>query len=220
MTVYIEFFGLPGCGKSTISHKVASVLRRQGNKVIEPTYYIDHNYPRVIRKIIKLSQLLFLLIKLPKKSLQLKQLVKENGYTGSDILKQMSNIAYKINVYNLARADYILFDEGVLQSSVSLGNTPGRVICNEQKLLALCKNVLIVKIYIKTSVEIVLERLAARCEHDSRVEKIGNVKRQKEELNRISECLDAMNKDAIVIDNDRINPGKAVKTILNYLNDR
>ena len=150
MTVYIEFFGLPGCGKSTISHKVASVLRRQGNKVIEPTYYIDHNYPRVIRKIIKLSQLLFLLIKFPKKSLQLKQLVKENGYTGSDIIKQMSNIAYKINVYNLARADYILFDEGVLQSSVSLGNTPGRVICNEQKLLALCENVLIVKIYIKT----------------------------------------------------------------------
>ena len=33
LTAYVEFLGLPGCGKSFISHKVAESLRREGVKV-------------------------------------------------------------------------------------------------------------------------------------------------------------------------------------------
>ena len=44
--------GLPGCGKSTVSHLLAERLRVEGFKVSEPSYSIDHQKPlwRKIRK--------------------------------------------------------------------------------------------------------------------------------------------------------------------------
>lgn len=38
----VEFLGLPGSGKSTVSHAVADVLRRRGLVVDEPTWSVDH----------------------------------------------------------------------------------------------------------------------------------------------------------------------------------
>ena len=47
----IDFYGLPGSGKSTISHLLADKLRGEVD-VIEPSFHIDHDYS-VIERIIK-----------------------------------------------------------------------------------------------------------------------------------------------------------------------
>ena len=44
-TEFIEFYGLPGSGKSTLSHIVAERLRSEGYAVEEPSYDIDHQHP-------------------------------------------------------------------------------------------------------------------------------------------------------------------------------
>jgi thymidylate kinase len=40
--VWVEFLGMPGSGKSTVSHALAGVLRQRGMTVAEPTYATDH----------------------------------------------------------------------------------------------------------------------------------------------------------------------------------
>ena len=97
--IHIEFFGLPGCGKSTISHQVAERLRAKGYKVYEPTYYSDHNLKPVCRKLRKLLATMYYSISHHKEYLSLIRLAKENGYTGfKDSLKQICELFNKVTL--------------------------------------------------------------------------------------------------------------------------
>jgi ABC-type dipeptide/oligopeptide/nickel transport system ATPase component len=53
----IEFLGLPGCGKSTLSHSVAEQLRREGRAVNEATYILNHRRHKLERLLRKLGHL-------------------------------------------------------------------------------------------------------------------------------------------------------------------
>ncbi len=48
----VEFFGIPGCGKSTLAHATAAHLRAIGVAVDEPTFLLDRrsSMPRIGRK--------------------------------------------------------------------------------------------------------------------------------------------------------------------------
>ena len=47
--VILEFFGMPGSGKSTVSHLLAERLRGNGYTVIEPSWLIDNKKSKVKR---------------------------------------------------------------------------------------------------------------------------------------------------------------------------
>lgn len=171
-TVFLEFYGLPGSGKSTISHIVAEELRKMGKNVEEPTYDIDHKYSGNIRKVIKLLKLVRSALLNPKEYKALCVLIKANGYTGIEVLSQAANIVPKLWEYDHTRSDYEIFDEGLTQSAISLVNNERNSSENEVSLYSLCKKRVVRKFYIKVSPETALLRMAGRDMHDSRIEKM------------------------------------------------
>ena len=51
--VIVEFLGLPGVGKSSVSHRVAEILSGRGLPVRQPTFTLDHGpgkFQRTVRK--------------------------------------------------------------------------------------------------------------------------------------------------------------------------
>ncbi len=171
-TLFLEFYGLPGCGKSTVSHALSNELRKQGKTVIEPTYDIDHKYSKSVRRIIKLSKLVRYSLLYPQKYIALCTLIRKNGYKGAGLLSQTVNITSKLWAYDHAKSDYVIFDEGLTQSAISLEIFNGNSLRNEFNLFRLCKKRKTIKFYIKVSPEIALIRMKKRNKHDSRIEKI------------------------------------------------
>ncbi len=202
LTRFLEFYGMPGSGKSTVSHLVADALRRRGDTVIEPTYDTDHARFASIRKLRKLVKLFLYAAVHPKKLAALKRLAKENGNRGAEILSQTANIVQKLQVYDrAARCNYVIFDEGLTQSAVSLvKNGQKSASENERILYGLCGKRTVMKIYIRVSAETALERMEGREKHDSRIEKIpGVVNRRKALLNYEKQCETIA--DSITADN-------------------
>jgi len=173
-SIYLEFYGLPGCGKSTISHMAAEELRKNGNRVIEPTYDLDHRNSGINRKLKKIWRLVVFSVAHPKKSRKLRKLIKENEYSGAEALSQAANIASKLWAYYNAAADFVIFDEGLSQSAISLAKNTKKCPYNEQKLYELIKERKILKYYIKVDTETAIKRMMSREKHDSRIEKMND----------------------------------------------
>ena len=185
-TIFLEFYGLPGCGKSTISHKIAKLLRIQGYRIFEPTYILDHNYSSSKRKLLKTLFTLEYFIYNPISFLRLLFLVISNGYKRKDILSQVVNIAYKLAFYRNTNSDYIIMDEGLTQSAISLSQSKKKSSVNNEKILYdFSKNRKVIKIYINVSTEEALNRLSKRNKHDSRIEKINDYSERKLEMTSI-----------------------------------
>ena len=54
----VEFVGIPGAGKSTLSHAVAEELRRRGQHVTEPTRDLTHRsgtQRRILSKLVEIT---------------------------------------------------------------------------------------------------------------------------------------------------------------------
>ena len=172
LTLFLEFYGLPGCGKSTASHMVAAELRKQGKNVSEPTFDMDHKSSGKVRKVKKLLKLFRYAVAHPKKYKALKTLVSKNGYGGSGGLSQCANITQKLLAYEHEKSDVVIFDEGLTQSSISLSQGRMNAAENEKELFALCPKRNVKKIYVNVSPEVALKRMEGRSQHDSRIEKI------------------------------------------------
>jgi len=171
-TVFLEFYGLPGSGKSTISHLVAEELRRKGKIVAEPTYDTDHRYSRNVRRGIKLLRLIRYVLYNPRKYKELCKQIRTNGYTGTEVLLQAANITPKLWEYDHAKADFVIFDEGLTQSAIALSANKGGNSENERFLYDLCQQRSVRKLYINVTPETALSRMVGRDKHDSRIEKI------------------------------------------------
>lgn len=211
LIVFLEFYGLPGCGKSTISHLVAEELRKQGKIVKEPTYDLDHKLPGGKRKTIKLLRLLQYGVFHHGQYKYLTQMIKDNGYSGAEIVSQAANIAPKLWVYEKASADYVVFDEGLVQSAISLCRGKRNSTENETALHSLCEERKVLKIYIRVNTETALERMAGRDKHDSRIEKISGPKEQREALKAFEERIECIS-SGLVIDEGTIDA--SVKKIM------
>ena len=202
-TVFLEFYGLPGSGKSTLSHLFAEELRNRKNTVKEPTYYIDHNYNQYFRKTIKLLKYIRYMFCHPIRNIQLIQCVIRNGYRGVSIISQCSNIAQKLWFYDHAHSDYVVFDEGLTQSAISLSYTEKiNIIENEKILYSLCKKRATIKIYICISVEEAKKRLTKRNTHNSRIERIIGNEQQDNKMKIIQAFCRSISSDVIIYGNE------------------
>ncbi len=182
-TVILDFFGVPGSGKTTKSHEIANSYRRNGKTVIEPSYYLDHGVPPIIRKIKKYS----MLFSIPsEKRRRIKEIVAANGYDGSNgKLNQIVNIASKLHAirkyqYN---TDYIIFDEGLAQAAISLSVNSGiSADDNLRQIVSLIDNAPEIQLIdLRLSIVEALRRIELRNTGDTRVE-VMSTEKEKETL--------------------------------------
>lgn len=214
MTRFIEFYGMPGSGKSTISHQVADRLRAEGVSVSEPTYDVDHRYRSIRRRIHKLSSLVKYALENPANSALLKRLVRDAGYRGSSAFSMRAGIANKLLVYAQDRADYVLLDEGLSQSSISLAYKGSSCVNNEKNLYDLCDADNIIKIYVRVPVDAVMERMNARDKHDSRIEAIQDMKLRNRAAKQFEEQCEQL-KPSLVLDDMTVDD--AVNEVVSFI---
>lgn len=178
--IVLEFYGLPGCGKSTISHKLADDLRSKGLSVWEPSYEIDRKSGKTMRKVVKFAKLANFAICNYRAYKGVRELVEANGYQGMSALHQLANIAHKIDSYKLAdRYDVTIWDEGLVQASISLAvNGCRNASENENSLMTYTGDIKYVKVYAKVDKDTALQRMKGRETNDSRVEKMASLEVQ------------------------------------------
>lgn len=187
--VHVELYGLPGSGKSTVATILAEVLRRQGYDVKEPSAEID-SFGTLRRVMKKAFRTVVFYLEHPVILRGVEKIVQKNGYTGLGRWPQMVNIAQKLRIYceDISPCIYV-WDEGIVQASVSLsigGAVSGAM--NEQWLRAFIPaDLMIIKLYLATSMEDVNKRLASRKGGRSRVEKTRD-ETKRVELLRKFEC--------------------------------
>lgn len=197
--ISIEFYGLPGCGKSTISHKLADDLRSKGLSVWEPSYEIDRKYGKTMRKVVKFAKLASFAICNHRAYKGVRRLVEGNGYQGMSAFHQLANIAHKIDSYRIAdRWDVTIWDEGLVQSSISLAINSGRKASeNERCLLAYTGDVKSVRVYVMVDIDTALKRMEGRNTNDSRVEKMANLEEKITFLKGFESACDSIAKDRV-----------------------
>ena len=175
--VILDFYGLPGCGKSTVSHLVAEKLRSINYVVEEPSYWLDHDMRPAVRKLKKLFAAAGYAVRRPSTAKVILSLVQQNGYhKAGRILSQSINVATKLSAIEkkYTRCDYIIFDEGIRQAAVSLAvsTSPDRVNQNMIELNGLLpRNIKCYSVYIWENIATSMERMDGRMKHDSRAEK-------------------------------------------------
>lgn len=173
--IHIEFYGLPGCGKSTVSHCVAEKLRAEGYKVFEPSYKIDHELNPIVRRITKLMFTIRFAILYHKDFVSIKTMIRKNGYTKKcEMIGQLVNIAPKYYKYENSEKAIYIWDEGLIQSAISL------VFKNHYSAIDECittfqKKFDMVSIYLYIDIQTALERMNNRSTNDSRVEKESDI---------------------------------------------
>lgn len=202
--IHIEFYGLPGCGKSTVSHKVANQLKTLGYTVYEPSYESDHKLRPIIRKFRKLFLTIKFRVLYGKEYKKLQRIIIKNGYrTFRSNLKQMVNIIPKIIVYKNTTPGYYLWDEGLIQSSISLTINHDVSIENTRKSIVL-KNKKVITIFLKTDINTALNRMSLRNTNDSRVEQEVDDNKKRKMMQDYYLACEKLKSD-IIIESDIVN---------------
>lgn len=205
--IHIEFYGLPGCGKSTVSELVAQKLESDGYTVIRASAETGNDVNPVFRKVVKLTRAALYYCKHPGIYKRVNSLVKRNGYTGfKERIIQLINVAQKLYHYsNSSHGIVYVWDEGLTQAAISLA-VNGSITAkdNEETLIELIGvSFYQVHIYIKASIEVVMHRMENRSTNNSRVEKEKNTSKKINLLKKYEEACDFIDKTTIYIGDDR-----------------
>lgn len=195
-TLFVEFYGLPGCGKSTVSHLLAERLRVDGFKVSEPSYGIDHQKP-LWRKIKKLLLGLYYYTLYRSLYNAVNVIVSKNGYKETEAFTQTVNIIQKVAAYRKNHiAQIIIWDQGLVQSAISLsllGKEEAEY--NLHKLIDLLPpSIRTHNVLIDINENLALQRMAMRSSNDSRVEKIKDKEQKYLLLHRFQEGVNSIKK--------------------------
>lgn len=202
-TTVLDFYGLPGCGKSTVSRIVSKKLREMGYSVYEPSYVLDHDMGTVRRKLAKLWYYTRFSICHFDRSKKVYRLVRENGYKHFyECLSQCVNIVSKYMALIKADCDYIVFDEGFCQAAVSLslnGNCKS-VVSNYEKIIKICGEDLDLRpVYLKAEIETALENMRIRAGRDSRVDAETDDAKRYEMAHDFYQLCESMERSAFMI---------------------
>ena len=193
-TLYIEFYGLPGCGKSTVSHLLAERLREDGIKVAEPSFGIDHQKP-LCRKIRKLIWGLYYYTFYRSLYNAVNELVSKNGYKETEAFSQTVNIMQKVAAYRKNSEDQIvIWDQGIVQAAISL-SLLGIVEANynlHELIDLLPPSIRTHNVLIDIDEQVALQRMSMRSSNDSRVEKVKDGKQKSILLHRFQKGVDTI----------------------------
>ena len=217
--INIEFYGIPGCGKSVISHKLAQILKKEGFQVFEPTYNIVHEKSAFYRKIWKIFASLKLIFINYKSVTSIKSILRNNNLKFKNYVSQVINILPKVNIY-LNQKSYInIWDEGLVQSSISLSNAKSSKE-NFYNIKENLENIKIIAIYVNVDFNIAIDRMKNRKIHGSRIEKEDDYAKKIEMLNDFKlKCDSIENKILIKVDSTSDSPEIIANHIMNCIRE-
>lgn len=174
-SVHIEFYGLPGCGKSTISERIAKRFESNGISVLQASAKTGNETGKVKRVLIKLARTLTVSKNYKQDMLLFREIVNNNGYSSyQDVFKQVINLAQKDYYYKKKSDSLFMWDEGLLQAAISLSVNNSRDCSkNVSELLEIVQNgARIIPVYLKMPIDSAISNMNQRRTNNSRVEKI------------------------------------------------
>jgi thymidylate kinase len=176
--VLVEFFGLPGSGKSTMSRCVAELLRTHGLNVDETTYELDHQHSVVVRLILKASHILRLAITHPFRLLSsLVDILSTDQSTWADFGKSLFNWLFIVSIVSGKRKydRVVILDQGVAQAFWSINFAAQRQARLDKMLTSVQQSAIKpdLVIYVRAKLQTVGSRLSARTDRASRLNSFG-----------------------------------------------
>lgn len=171
--LFLEFYGLPGCGKSTVSHLLADYLREKTVIVSEPSYLLDHRVSHPLRAFKKLSFYCKEALLNHKLFKRINTIVEKNGYKGIGRIMQTANVLLKIGEYRKPQAAQVLiWDQGLIQAAVSLSITEKHeaVSIFDELSQFLPENIRMISVLLSIDSKEALARIKVRSSNDSRIE--------------------------------------------------
>ena len=183
--VIVEFFGLPGIGKSTVSHELASLLSSKKIEVVEETRNIDVKKKPFYRQSIKILFAIKNIISNP--SVRFRLIVEQLGVDQKNIkskIKLIVNYLYICQIYENCESKngVKIIDQGLLQAAWSLLVEKGddRDIENikshlKEDIKKIKKNSYII-INLEADERLIVERINKRINGKSRMDTLTNEK--------------------------------------------
>ena len=149
-------------------------MKKEGIKVYEPSWELDHLYGKYARALKKELMALWFSLLNREKAQRLNNLIKKSGYAGKDYQKLKLNLLYKAYILTKKQDTVVFFDEGLSQMAVSLamgGKLSAKTIYNDMLQILPIMGILSC-VMIDCSIEDALDNMKKRETHDSRVEKM------------------------------------------------
>jgi thymidylate kinase len=176
--VLVEFFGLPGSGKSTLSRLVADRLRTRGLCVEEVTYELGHQRRELARLFAKLSILSRFLAARPRHALTASvRVAGTRQETWSDLGKSLFNWLFIASLAAQKRSPVriTMLDQGIAQALWSVDfaarqQTGLNLLLVEVQRTALVPDLII---HVRTDLRVLGDRLAARTSRFSRLDALA-----------------------------------------------
>ncbi len=213
--VCIDFFGLPGCGKSTLSHLASQKLGCEGLDVKEVSYDMDHGNGSMQRTWKKIIATIRLLLCYPMLFWRVSKTLLTNGIPLFDRLyfKHIINLSYKICALK-GHHEIILFDEGFCQAvlSISINNDGIREYCYESLIGAIVSDRRMISVYVKTELDTALARIRMRNDGQSRFDTLSDDV-TKNELVKMEKLCSSLPQTIVVENSNSENIEKLVDQI-------
>ncbi len=213
--VCIDFFGLPGCGKSTLSHLASQKLRCAGLGVKEVSYDMDHGNTSLLRTWKKIIATIRLFRCYPRLFWRVSKTLSLNGISlfGKLYYKHIINLSYKICALK-RHHESILFDEGFCQAvlSISVNNDGIRNNCYDSLINVIAADMRIINVYVKTEPDTALARIRMRNDGQSRFDNLSDDVTKKE-LVKMKKLCGSLPQTIVVENNNSENIEKLVAQI-------
>lgn len=229
--IIIDFFGLPGSGKTTIAHFLSSKLREDGFQIQENIYEINNDYSSVKRLVVKIWYTFCFTIKNFSYLRTLFSMLGNGAFRNrKEAIKQWINICFVLSIINkVKKQDYIVADQGIVQAAISL-----TIHCEKANLVdvvrKLCEKVTVPILFVNIVADFStnLTRLQIRKDGKSRVDFEKDDSKKKIQMQEIKLRCDEITKsfECIIVDNnsqsDTNNYGDILKTItgLHYVHQK
>ncbi len=216
-----DFFGMPGSGKSTVSHAFAEALREKGEVVVEPSFNLDR-MSGLKRQILKIIFACLYSIQNPSHIGKIQKLININGYCGiHEKISQYVNLAIRLRDVNksIKHNSVTILDQGIYQASISLSQKHGTDVKKNLNEIKKMLSVEITPIYVDVCMEIVIQRLTERNTFLSRIDRENDPKKKQEMLWIVYNACESLVQDNIYrIDGaDRLS--EIIEILLNELEE-
>ena len=122
--ICVEFIGLPGSGKSTVSKQVAQALRDRGNRVASPVDWLVHEAPPARRRLTKLGRVAGEIVAHPDFAMRSAGAILSTRQGSiTDLVKTGFNWLFVSAMvrFHLSSDGICILDEGVFQALWSIG---------------------------------------------------------------------------------------------------
>jgi len=222
----VEFLGVPGSGKSTVSHILADALKDRDLTVAEITYDLDRRHRRAGRLLLKSMQSLRFALKHPYKTYSyFTKISSTNQNSLSDFTKALFNWLFIASIAHTHRAsDITILDQGVAQALWSVGHAARRnvwadLLALEPEGAAILPDLVV---HVRASPQSLKDRLMARTQRVSRLDGHGqdfaSLARARAHSDAIARLLQSKGVRVVEIDNDHPDqPAEGARSIADAL---